>query len=172
MYLWNQEKADNSSKTLPAPTTDTTGWETYKNDRHGLSFQYPSNLKYSEETRSGVYSVVFWSDGHQYKLKFDIDSSKTFSQTVKEFVQGLNDLWKNEPSFTIFNTRNVSIDQQSAIEQEIISKVLGKSIYTYFIKNNFVWSFAIIPDFNNKVGLTQNQIDMYHQILSTFRFTK
>jgi len=162
---------------LPSKDLSTADWKTYRNEEYGFEFKYPNNLQYLVDNRWDKYALMLWDNTNQVLFNLLIDYSQDYKQSVQEFVEQMNSYLTEynkqaSPKITIISTQTTSINGRVAIEQqESIDTVPGKSIRTYFKQGNAMCSFDIASGYANEKGINQSEIDIYYQILSTFKFT-
>jgi hypothetical protein len=150
-----------AASSSPADTSDTSspnsvlGWKTYTNSRYGFSFEYPAGWKpdflddVSEpivNLGSGAGEIIsFYPKG---RSGYDIDSS---TQT---------------------NDKQISVDGDTAIETIYIND----SGSPYLISVVFQTPLRNYPNFGiqltSKGIIDGSSVDLFGQILSTFKFTK
>jgi len=151
------------------------GWKTYTNSQYGYQIKYPNDFQVSERPDYSFFS----NNDNQANLVLQILSYPAINnQSLQDYVNknnvNLNTCSSGDcPKFDVVNTKKEIIDGYDAIEQQTTySSIPGISFSTYFKKENSILCiFSINPGDANKTGITQKDIDIYHQMLSTFKFT-
>ncbi len=157
----------------PTPKNQTADWKTYTNTQYGFEIKYPSNYQYLTNNY-GVYTVSFYEIGGLINFDLVIDSSRNYTESIQEFLNQLDQSWIKSKVSPSIDRRNITVSENSAIEyqQPIGGSFAGNYIATIFKKDNAIWSFNVTPIHSSDKGITESDINLYHQILSTFKFTK
>lgn len=161
--------------------SQASGWKTYKSDKYGFKFQYPSNFSPTSWYDYGngtayVGGIYFWQN-KQSRIALDINI-EPFSGKLENKVNSLKTLWAGPAGNGLNNKVSDTTDKKTVagntaleFENVVVDKkgnLAVDSFYTYLLKNNTLWSF----EFSEYIKIDQRDTDMYHQILSTFQFIK
>jgi hypothetical protein len=178
---------------------ETDNWKTYSNIKYGFEFIYPSDFnifmrEYDAPVGSGnIDSAIFYiqkdsqpkdSDGQLYIVLSAHYTPYISSLALSEYVNQYNDNINacphnnNCPETKVVTSTSVSVSGLSGIRQETSSNeayISGGvvSIETYFKKNkSSLWSLVMMKGNAKNTGYTKQEIGIYDQMLSSFKFTK
>lgn len=92
-------------------STDTSTWQTYKNDQYGYEIKYPGDVKTSENVSSGfLSSISFWSEDNYQKQQNGVfpefDVNVIDSNSIETASEWLNK--QNNPPGLISDIKEVS----------------------------------------------------------------
>ncbi len=147
---------------ISVSTNETEFWKTYTNDKYGIQFSYPSNLKSSKDTSdNGVILVVDFSDGQDNGLQVwaalsgGVGHGQNFS--LKQVSESKVKVNNNDATLTIWET-----DPSSSL-YSMGDPILRK--YSVVLDNK-----PVIIEFTGEK--TNTSIAQLNQILSTFKFIR
>lgn len=156
-----------------AKTDETANWKTYINSEYGFEIKYPINWKLGEEVSTDVISTIWW------------DSPQTVPTTPeRRFIQvGAMDFLEGYSISQILlseqkDCENVTMGSIKfcKLEEKFISK---QSIVYAVSKNNKIYFLRLdIEGGRQKEGYylpkseIQDELNIFNQMLSTFKFTK
>lgn len=163
------------SSPQPQVKDETANWKTYKDEKYGFSFKYPSstNIKiYPEEVATATPDLAIQLNNittedvaEKQILLFIYETS--IEDTVGKKVQQLKNQWALDKNFK----REVIQEESKMGDIDAITLYITfpsgtKSIETFFIYQGYVYDFSI-----NYQPQTEEQIvNIYKDILSTFTF--
>jgi hypothetical protein len=172
---------------IPTPTIDpTVDWKTYINSEYGYSFQYPQDWKFSftkpQNFKYPSVAILSKDDPSQPKVAITSDDPNKFMASYTILIQVDNNP-KNLSAKDYF-LKDVSPedkqDEENKLKEYTVGGVRGilfrdtgspsSGLYTMIqvSKNNMLYSFEYNalahPETHNKY------LDLYTQILSTFKF--
>lgn len=149
----------------PTPTIDISDWKTYKNDKYGFEFKYPSN---------------WFGGGTEYDLSKLIDDNiLKASGTVFQVLLGS----KDQPTrFFSLNVMNKSIDEAIAYdwtsfgkrtgESVVIGGVTGEKLQGAFYGMEYVVYDRKTYFFRQTDAAEKTDWEKYDKVVSTFKFIK
>ena len=148
------------------PTDPTQNWQTYKNEKYGFEFKYPSNLVLSQsdnedKIRSRDYHTKSTELGTEETIVGISYSVRVLSGRCEFYDENRI---KHDPA--IRNTQDVSLDGVNGKKYHISWD--GADYWTTRVHYNDSCIHVDVshgPDYDN---LWENQ---YNQMLSTFKFT-
>ncbi|MCX6741495.1 MAG: hypothetical protein NTY61_03810, partial [Candidatus Parcubacteria bacterium] len=155
------------------PADQTAGWKTYANNTYGFEFKYPGDFQTFAYGKAAQWNVDVIDPSHNISINLTIDMSRSY-ENIQDYISQLDQAWqKSGQKYNTIDGGKVLINGYDTVEQQtpIGGIVPGTLVITSFMKNNNAWSFTIAPGYANKVGINETDIDLYHQILSTFKFT-
>ncbi|MBI2021250.1 hypothetical protein HYS99_01915, partial [Candidatus Giovannonibacteria bacterium] len=122
-------------------STDTSGWKTYRNEKYGFEFQYPS--KNFEINEYDNYATLTDSLTKYEKRPFEIQFSRgVLSQGVYSKISNLKDLiqsYRSSPER--FGVKEINIAGFSGVE----SNFIYDHTEINFIINNYIYSIVWTP---------------------------
>ncbi|PJA86651.1 MAG: hypothetical protein CO141_03655 [Candidatus Moranbacteria bacterium CG_4_9_14_3_um_filter_42_9] len=157
---------------------DTSDWQTYRNEKYGFEFKYPSNFVYDENMIMDTDVLYSASFGLPYKEVFGKDhpNSKTAPQSINFFIDKKND----DLAIFIQDEKNAAAGVERFAENFGASKISNlfaqivkycnmrgycdKTIY--FTDNIYIYTIEY-PISEDVVGSK-----VFEKIISTFKFTK
>jgi len=160
-------------------TDETIGWKTYRNDRYGYTFSYPSVWFLQEASKTSYGGVDILTsykspetqvkDPDFFRDKLKIDISRSLKQMDKN--QTL-EAWVNEHGnyggqSVELAQETITLEGKKAIKmsREIIGVEKHKIYLSYFIeKDNYVFFIHVFGD------LTPRNQESLNRILATFKF--
>lgn len=136
----------------PTPPTDTTAnWKTYTNNRYELSFKYPPNITFIENT-AGHNQSVLELDWHQDSPYLELIFQLT-PMTPKDLISlTIGATGNKEEKVTIGGIEGTKLSADGGIGGSV------KQTAIYFTKNNLTYYF-----------FTGGNPELTDQILSTFK---
>lgn len=179
-----------TTASTPTPTSDHSkdwqitksdiraGWNKYTNTKLSYSFEAPESWS-KEIVDNGIDNLIRFMSPNFKGKKNEFPSSgstieiSTRAATENSIVQYFSDQWdKPKGGPTKPNYQITKVDNQKAITYEITFE--GDTVYTQFLHDGIVYSAIIsfwdITGPNHNMFL-KNDLPIYNQILSTFKFT-
>jgi hypothetical protein len=148
------------------PESETPDWKTYRNEKYGYSFQYPSNFELKTEGEDVITYPVPAPIEFGSSLRFKITNTK---ETLNIFINRF-----------LTETRGTLIEQTSYVANGItwirvvwtgesgIAEGIKMTVVDQFAsKDNFIYSVEYI-----RSQAASNVVEQFEQIVKTIRFTK
>jgi len=167
-------------------TDQIAGWKTYTNSQYGFEIKYPSNLNFTyggSTNNSPAFNAFSADNSITISLRLDDASlSAPDSPALKPYndfqdyvrqINGISD--KIGQRYETINVDKTLISGYETIEQKKWDDTIPNSfsVITYFSrKNGTVSYFHLGRGSANEIGVTQSNIELYHRVLSTFKFIK
>ena len=143
---------------------DTSTWKTYRNEKNGFEFEYPTDWQIVMMPSTDYPHP---ESGKNVLYVKAVSSSQTLQQYLEAQNMPIPKLGSPPPANW---SKNILVAGLSAIERENISINAGFLFWSTYFKNNGV-IFAVSISGRDK-KYTQADIILYEQIVSTFKFTK
>ncbi len=165
----------NSSTPAPVVTSDS-GWQVYKDNENGLSFDYPQAFAVDKQDNNG-YSIIHVTDPETHAVYVSIMVVENPSQADTDEI--FSGLYPKE----IPPTSNSST---TTIEQRTLNGLRGVEAYGYkseghsyndvfMYKNNHLWEVYLNPVLEGRItsypepGTPTPNKDTYEQILASIQ---
>lgn len=176
-YLWSQKKVeapsstdvptDNSFTTLSQPD-ETASWKTYKNDKYGFEFKYPSNYKIRDDYNN---DWNFLEKHPPYKSSLlslgEFGLEKFFTVDVSPFyrpVYNLEDLYKQEAfRLNVLSKTEINLGVEKGFRVEIDLSESSPEVKYLFYHNGVGFVISYQEPYNHHIFST---------VMSNFRFTE
>lgn len=188
-----RQLAQQSVQNQPATQDETVNWKTYKNDKYGLSFEYPkdwllNDREVSDENGAEIVSLIspegergleedskkeFFEGGYYYK-DFAVSYCKSINTECttggswigERVYNGIEDLLSDENSFKQRSNFMPSVDIGGLKGYGVISSGFYAN-YEIMVEHNGIFLLDL-PNVDTDTALSQKQ----QHILSSFRFTR
>ncbi len=171
-----QKQVTQTSKSdaSPAPTgvDETANWKTYTNTKYGYSVKYPPDWSSGDGSfiAPGGQSGYGYSDVSIQVLSKSVnfDNTNREKDTLEEYVKK-DAGGETGPSKTPISVKKITTQSGNigfAVEWEASGWSANKKTYTAF--------FELPNDKTStiQIGGTEGYLDVYHLIVSTFKFTE
>lgn len=158
-------------------TGETADWKTYRNEKYGFEFQYPSDW-YPYPNGDAVLLIkskelpkIGDTEGYAYGEQIIVSVSELNGVwgekiSVAEYIKGFDPGIISKNEVTINGLSMVRIERS---EEEANANTLH---YLYF-KNDKVFSFYLYPlDYGFSSNLYNKNVKDFEKLISTFRFTE
>ena len=167
IYLFLQ-----NTTTTPNPTPiikdETINWKTYTDAKNNYQFKYPPNFEVKKMLPNDGDYVTIQSNNDFQSVTIDTTFTKNESVSFRDYVtrQIVDDNSRLSETYAI--VKDFQIDSKPAIvvSNNKISKDLSINTFIYLTPIR-IMSVRLGPVFQ---GSEQKYIDIYYQILSTFKF--
>lgn len=138
----------------PTPTKELIeSWKTYRNEKYGFEFKYPSNWKILVTS----YGNDVVEPNYQHGFTIHVSDNVPNPQT---FISNLN----NDPNYSIVITNPIKIGEYTTLHRTLNNKFSSDIQHDLWIENNQkVYNFTFVAD-------DLKTTEVIHQILSTFKF--
>lgn len=167
-------------------SVDQSDWKTYRNEKYGFEFQYPSDMNVEGSSDSYTLSRPFISDPITYDNNFWMkvyleskDSQESLEEFfVKRFCESIEqsaytpDLQRaiNSCREKLIQTkRDLQIDDRNTIQARNIYYVTERQI-TLIDNDSEIIVFSLGETGEEGSGISDKALNLLDQILSTFRF--
>ena len=190
----NTENQNSQSKQSSTRNSTINNWSTYKNDKYGFEFQYPSTwkpvLRYvvvdeemggnpwdsalfvlyqinqlSNIPKLGVYGPELTVFVSDFVLEYD-NKKVTKDEFVTEVTKSSNFKW-----IKINNIDALRVEKK--VDNKIIEYGIDSSftfVEYYLFKVDKVYEFKLVHD--NNISTPTQDLDQFETVVSTFKFTK
>lgn len=152
-----------STTTKEEPKDETADWKTYKDNFYNISYSYPEN--WEEKTKEEGVQACQPSVGPK--------SVKDSGFSICEFGQSSAETQANLPDKNIVSMRkNLTVSGKTAIRQ-VVTENSKETVYAYIDGVGFKGQTGTITiiGWSQGSGLTTEKfVEIFDQILSTFRF--
>ncbi len=166
-YFWSKKSptplsnvpTDNSFTTLPAPTSDTSMWKTYKNEKYGFEVKYPLDFKEQKaESDKSLLTIMKTERGDSSYFGISVIKNSRISQSVVGVgeVEEIN--IGNHLGYKYFYTEGAGMSEVALVQ-------VGQDALSI--------SFDLIGDSKGFATANDRKIyiqNIFNQILATFRF--
>jgi hypothetical protein len=178
--LWWINKTSNqitldSKIILSGPINHFAGWQTYTNEKYGFEFKYPEkingvDINPRETSQDGTLYVFLNTGVENHLADFSLIPNSTIEKELsvyksieKDVKNGKNKAYNK---YTVTPETNVNVAGISGKQFSIIAPDMGttRSVITLWEVSGNLYYFAY-SSFDN-----QPYLDIYNQILSTFKF--
>lgn len=143
---------DTGVNSEPSGSAETTNWKTYTSSKLNLSFKYPSNFSYKEDTNNATQDIIDFKSGNK---EFRLD--RLVAEAGNEAPYNITNITKN------FNEVTWKVVTPEQTTQYCDAGNCGKTAPNYYVyKKGYRYSFTY---YSNDLR------DLIEKILSTFKFT-
>ena len=155
----NQRATSNIVQSTPAPTPNSTvNWKTYMNTKFGFQVNYPASWTESGAISSGDNTIVYLNAN---------ESIGNGPEPLKYYV-----FIAEEDTLPNVNLTKGSVGDYTAYKTSDVPSQLG-TLSTFITEDNKKYiSISLTPyDLKKPFDSQDKYIDIFNQILSTFKFT-
>jgi hypothetical protein len=171
LWFLNQKNETITPVNTTIPVS-TISQKTYKNIDPSFELEYPSTWKIDQEALLETGDYVYLASPNQSVFRVDIseDNSKTISEYLSKIDKQNLTGYEGKPSITVISTKKTIVANLNCIQRVENYNAAGFSVYsTYFKNGNNIYVLTLQP---NEGALIPDDINIYQQILSTFKFTE
>ncbi|MEI6690223.1 MAG: hypothetical protein WCL07_00575 [bacterium] len=162
-----------SGPEITGTDTVTTDWPLYQDPYNSYEMQIHPTWSILDYTTNIESTKAFsLSDG----VRLEISMAKTQADNVVAYIAGLDasraTLWQGRPSRAVGKSTPLRIGNYDGFERtELISATGEEYIVSYFMVNEDVFTFALIPTGKNKSIANQELVRQLHLAMTTFQIT-
>lgn len=147
-------------------TNETANWQTYINTKYGFEIKYPLDWRHWSDVDAELFDKQYAKNSNKFSCTFEV-----FAIDTNNFDNYLNDWYKLNPKKTLINIGKIPV-----MKFESLTELGYYGDYGIKRSNQENFSFHIIANIEKLNGpgyvSDQNCINIFDQILSTFKFTK
>jgi len=167
----------------PSPTAtpdETANWKTYTNKKYNYSVAYPSTWILREEPNVSFSSPINESTANGTLINggtivIFVDNNRAFTNKSLTTIDALYDFYKNvysnksQTDFIVTDRKYITVSGEPALRYiaEAPGLADGTMVGTMVVYKNDIYRIDVNYGKNNK----QEVIELFDQILSTFKFT-
>ena len=153
-------KFTDSTGSSQAGSVDTSTWKTYTNMQYGFEVKYPADWNYRERSDG----AVGFDSRNTAQLDPDVTSYKISIFTAPNLKSVLVENWLKTyyQGIAITDQKRLTVGGWSAVQTAQAPTIGYPVMETHVLHNSVVYI----------VRLSNEDISIYNQILSTFKFTK
>ncbi|MEK7149786.1 MAG: hypothetical protein AAB757_02330 [Patescibacteria group bacterium] len=171
----NQQTASTTSQEVSQNSTST--WLTYKNDKYGFEFQYPSEFHLIEKKSNYILNKDTINEKVYQAIEIGLSSKDTSNirmgiRIVLNNNQNLNQAALNDIDMI---SQNAELGMDTNFDPKTIvtsTEIIGGLNAERILFNTYIKEGVIIKDNSNLYIINQSGMNNFNQILSTFKFTK
>jgi len=163
-------------KIIATTSNEIAGWKTYRNEKYGFALKHPLSLKVDLFGKSDYNSDIFyiWKGKNQpsdftARIYIDKNISTDLQQYLKQGDEFSQTAYEGTPSKEILSSKNIVVDNLPAIQRREEWFAAGfEALVTYVKSGSDIYHIEVI---DLGVG-SDNKIEIYNKMLSTFKFSK
>jgi len=160
-------------KALPS-TNSTADWETYTNDKSGLSFKYPSEMKF-QPTSEGCGPVFFYPNTEKIWITVcgPYLNEKNANDFAKKSIDRNGTKLASREESLIGGEKAIKLEIKESTNQYSIEVYIDDISYTALNANNITSNEKapiVVYLYIQNLSQKEQSIAIFNQILSTFRF--